>query len=461
MENGYYLKLIYQTVQEYNIIPLTSVCQQSCLFCSHHFNPEDIEVYSGGHLDKGMVFSLFDYINKDRPVYIGESATRIIEGEPFNHPDWQEILREFRLRFPETPLRITTSAAGLNKDDIGTLVDLDSNGSGGLRLTVSVNLLDLEKREEVLGAGSNKQILEILKELNRNEIFVETSFVAIPGVTGWDELENSIYKVSQFENIKLARIMMAGYSKFADADIKNKFLVDRLKLQKQVEDLNDEISIPLIFEPAVINDLQAEILGIIINTPAWSAGLKKGDIIKEISGEKVFSRVDAFNKFKESLENRNKFNLLINRKGRSKELTVNSSGWGRNDYTGLVMANDFSFKEFSKFKNKFESSHYARVLILTSKLAEDRLNLIAEILEDEVGIEIDVMVVASNYFGGNIGSAGLLVVDDYKLIANRVNQLNYDLIITSSALFDIDGRDLKGALRSDLLDLFSTELFII
>ncbi len=176
MENGYYLKLIYQTVQEYNIIPLTSVCQQSCLFCSHHFNPEDIEVYSGGHLDKGMVFSLFDYINKDRPVYIGESATRIIEGEPFNHPDWQEILREFRLRFPETPLRITTSAAGLNKDDIGTLVDLDKNGSGRLRLTVSVNLLDLEKREEVLGAGSNKQILEILKELNRNEIFCGDKF---------------------------------------------------------------------------------------------------------------------------------------------------------------------------------------------------------------------------------------------------------------------------------------------
>ncbi len=100
-------------------------------------------------------------------------------------------------------------------------------------------------------------------------------------------------------------------------------------------------------------------------------------------------------------------------------------------------------------------------MILTSKLAEDRLNLIAEILEDEVGIEIDVMVVASNYFGGNIGSSGLLVVDDYKLIANRVNQLNYDLIITSSALFDIDGRDLKGALRSDLLDLFSIDLFII
>ncbi len=76
-------------------------------------------------------------------------------------------------------------------------------------------------------------------------------------------------------------------------------------------------------------------------------------------------------------------------------------------------------------------------MILTSKLAEDRLNLIAEILENEVGIEIDVMVVESNYFGGNIGSAGLLVVDDYKLIANRVNQLNFDLIITGSALFDI------------------------
>ena len=461
MKNGYYLKLIYQTVQEFNIIPMTSVCQQACLFCSHRFNPKDIEVYSGGHLEKGMVFSLFDYIDKGRPVYIGESATRIIEGEPFNHPDWQEILTEFRTRFPDTPIRITTSAAGLTKEDVNMLADLDEKNSGGLRLTISVNLLDLGKREEVLGAGCNQNILDILKELNRYEIDVEASFVAILGITGWDELEKSIYRVSEFENIKLARIILAGYSKFANDNIKDKFEVDRLKLQEKVEILNSEVSLPIIFEPASINDLNAEIIGVINNTPAWKAGFKKGDIIRKVSDEAVFSRVDAFNKFKQSLASEKKFKVIIERKGNIKELEVNAIGWEEYNYSGLVMANDFSLEEYNKIKSKIDFYQPGKILILTSELARDRLELIAERLEKEFDVVIDVMPVPSNYFGGNIGSAGLLVVDDYKLIKARVDQLNYDLIITNSDLFDLDGRDLKGNLRSELLDLFSTELIII
>ncbi len=461
MKNGYYLKLIYQTVQEFNIIPMTSVCQQACLFCSHRFNPRDIEVYSGGHLEKGMVFSLFDYIDKGRPVYIGESATRIIEGEPFSHPDWQEILIEFSNRFPETPLRITTSAAGLNEDDIKVLADLDKSDSGGLRLIISVNLLDIDKRKKVLGTGCNKNILDILKDLNRYGIDVEASFVAIPKITGWDELEESIYRISEFENIKLARIMLAGYSKFANDNIKAKFKVDRLKLQKKVEALNSKVSLPIIFEPAIINDLDAKVIGVINNTPAWKAGFKKGDIIRKVSDQAVFSRVDVFNKFKQNLANKNKFKVLIERKDNFKELEVNVLGWNEYDYTGLVMANDFSLVDFNNIKSKINRDYTKRILILTSELARDRLELIAVKLEEEFEVGIDVMAVQSKYFGGNIGSAGLLVVDDYKLIKDRVNQLNYDLIITSSALFDVDGKDLKGELRSDLLDLFTTELVII
>lgn len=316
-------------------------------------------------------------------------------------------------------------------------------------------------RDEVLGAGCNSNILEIIKELDRYEIAVEASFVAIPGITGWAELERSIYRVSEFENIKLARVMLAGYSKFASEKIKAKFKVDRFKLQEQVESLNSEVLLPVVFEPAIINDLAAEVIGVIKNTPAWEAGFKKGDIIIEVSGETVFSRVDAFSKFKENLAAKNKFNVLIARKRNNKELKVYAAGWKEYDYTGLVLANDFSPEEFNSIKSKLDSYQPERVLILTSELARDRLELIAEMLEKKFKVRIDVMAVPSNYFGGNIGAAGLLVVDDYKLIKARIDQNNYDLIITGSALFDIDGRDLKGNLRSELLDLFESDLVII
>ena len=58
--------------------------------------------------------------------------------------------------------------------------------------------------------------------------------------------------------------------------------------------------VPLILEPPFIKDLLPRILGVIENTPADRAGLKRGDIITAVNGKRPFSRVDAFRQVQEA-----------------------------------------------------------------------------------------------------------------------------------------------------------------
>ncbi len=41
--------LIFHTAMESNILPITSVCDTKCIFCSHKDNPTDIRVISIPH----------------------------------------------------------------------------------------------------------------------------------------------------------------------------------------------------------------------------------------------------------------------------------------------------------------------------------------------------------------------------------------------------------------------------
>src|SRR5690554_7614434 len=65
--------LLLKTVQDNNILPLSSVCELRCKFCSNRFNPPGVEVYNLGHLEMKLVRELVEYLPAEGPVIIGES----------------------------------------------------------------------------------------------------------------------------------------------------------------------------------------------------------------------------------------------------------------------------------------------------------------------------------------------------------------------------------------------------
>ena len=104
--DGKTLALLYQTVQNDNILPVTTVCNVRCAFCSHHQNPPEVKAIAIPHLDPELVDDLLDYLDGSRKIIIGESTSLIMEGEPFTHPRFFEILEAIRRKFPQTLIQI-------------------------------------------------------------------------------------------------------------------------------------------------------------------------------------------------------------------------------------------------------------------------------------------------------------------------------------------------------------------
>ena len=70
-----------------NILPLTSYCNVRCVFCSHKQNPDGVLIHRLPSLPVAKVEELVQLLDPREKVVIGESATRLVEGEPFTHPE--------------------------------------------------------------------------------------------------------------------------------------------------------------------------------------------------------------------------------------------------------------------------------------------------------------------------------------------------------------------------------------
>lgn len=73
-----------------------------CEFCSHKNNPESILTYGVPNFTGSQLEELVDYLSPDRKIVIGESASRIVEGEPFLYKEFMYILKLIREKYKVT-----------------------------------------------------------------------------------------------------------------------------------------------------------------------------------------------------------------------------------------------------------------------------------------------------------------------------------------------------------------------
>jgi len=73
--------LLYHAARR-GILPLTSGCNASCVFWSHRYTPPGVEVLVLGPRPLAEVRARLDWLAGSEKIVIGESVTRIKEGEP-------------------------------------------------------------------------------------------------------------------------------------------------------------------------------------------------------------------------------------------------------------------------------------------------------------------------------------------------------------------------------------------
>jgi len=442
--------LILKTVQENNILPVTSKCNLKCKFCSHYQNPPELDVESYGHLSLNFIEKMIDFLPKEGAVLLGESATKIIEGEPFSHPQIKEILKILRKKCPEKEIKITTNGSFLSDSIIALINEL-----GNISLNISLNCSSPAERDYLMNDLEGEKVFRAIKSLNNRQIKYNGSIVALPHIMGWDSLKKTI-KFLDKQKAETIRVFMPAFTDYSDESMKFKFALYS-KLNNFVNKINQRVKTPVIFEPPFLKNLDAVIKGVISGTAAADTNLEKGDIIANVNGKKVLSRVDAFTKIKKSE------NPILNLSDNSKSDIVLNKDKGQR--SGLVMDYDLDPVIIDKLIKIIKNCEKSNIILITSKMAKEMLeflnnNQLKEIFPEK---KIKVLEVKNKFFGGSIVTAGLLTVNDIRseLEKYKLKRLENSLIILPSIMFDDYEKDLRGQDFNKILKRFGVEIKIL
>ncbi|MDQ2086666.1 DUF512 domain-containing protein [Herbivorax sp. ANBcel31] len=425
---------IINTVYRTNTLPVISKCNTSCIFCSHKQNPQEVEIFKVEKLDLNDFSEIIEYLSKDKKIVIGESATKIIEGEPFLHKDILEILKMIRKKYKKTVIQITTNGILLNEKIINTLKELQN-----IELNISVNCIDEDKRIRILGLKEKGNIKEKILLL-KDRIKYNASAVLMPDVFDKDEIEEMVEFLND-NGVSSIRFYMQGCTRKSGNSFY--FYDEYFKLSKTVESLKSKYRVPIVLEPAVIENLDCIIEGVIKDAPAFKAGIVEGDSIEKVDGLKVKSRVDGFNK----VTNKKNPELVIERKNEKINIVIEKE---KGEVPGFIVLYDINPDTLIDINRLVTTYKAQNVLFMTSELAFGILKKL--FFQNEINFNYEIIKVKNKFFGGTIKCAGLLTTQDIISVAKEYidKKGEPDLIVLPPIMFDNYGRDLTGRKISEV-----------
>lgn len=448
--SAYIETFISSGAAEANILPVTSQCNLSCVFCSHRQNPPGVMVSRIKSCTLEEVREALPFIDPKRPVVIGESASRIIEGEPLTHPAIREILSLIRCTFPRTPIQITTNGSLLDE----RMVEFFS-GLGGMMVYLSLNSANYRGRTLLTGDVNARQSMAGAGLLKRYGVPYHGSMVAMPYLVGWEDLEDTVMYLCE-QGAQTIRLFMPGYTRLAEQTLRFGQSL-RIEIEEFLSQLRKKAAVPLTAEPPLIKDLEAVTAGVIAGSPADLAGVRAGDVIRAVNGRPALTRVNAF---KSVLKSGNP-EICVGRKNGTHTLILKKKPGER---SGLVMDYDLDPFLIEEIGTLTRRRGVKEALVLTSELAADVIQLgLKRFLKG--GIHVQTEPVKNHFFGGSIGAAGLLTVSDFKhaleIYLTEKTVQKPGMVLLPGLAFDRRGRDLTGRSYSELAGDFDIKIEVL
>ncbi|MDF2532786.1 MAG: radical superfamily enzymePDZ protein [Clostridia bacterium] len=432
--------MLLEAASRYNILTLTTSCAAACVFCSHHQNPKEVEAYYINKLSKEEAENLVEFLDGNSKITIGESATRICEGEPFAFEYLMHILRLIREKYPNVIIQITTSGINIDEAILKELKDLQN-----IELNISLNSCNEAGRKKLYGGKAHMQGIATVEMLKKYDIKWGGSIVAMPHVVGWEDLRQTIAYLSD-RGAATIRVFMPGYTKYTKIALPDNSI--NQELEKMAKALQNTIKTPIIVEPSIINSLDAIVEGVISNSPAGHTSLSEGCKIVSINGKAVYSRVDAYNR----LYATSNPEVSFEKDGKLLSCLISKN---KNSSAGLVFNYDIDPETAVRLERRIKKFSPKECLMLVSKLGYGIINKVIESSEN-----LKIEIVANSYFGGNIMCAGLLVLEDIKDVLRAQCKLP-QVVFLPQVMFDEKGRDLVGRHYMELEQEFDIEVVVL
>lgn len=420
------------------VLPLTSACNLGCVFCNLKWNPPGLRTSRLGHRDPVTVVSEAPLAATRGAVTVGESATRVDEGEPFCHPAALEILQAVR-RATGASLRVTTNATLLDQAAVRALARL-----APIELTVSLNTADRTVRRSLLGDESPDRALEAVAMLAGEGVPFHGSLVAMPHVTGWDDAAATVAFLAS-HGARSIRAFLPGYTSLAPAFLRHP-PGTLSELTRRCEGWTLAYGLPVVPEPGEVRDLRPTVAGVVKGSPAEAAGLGAGDELLEVSGVRPRCRLEAY----DLLTAGTAPSVVVRSGAGLRSVSVRKAPEAP---SGAVFVRDVDMAQIARIRR---AARRGRVTVLGSELG---LRALALALEPELDCgRVRLVPVPSRAFGGSIGSAGLLTTADFLAALPREGG---GTLILPAVAYGSSGRDLFGASWTEVAAAWAGRVWLI
>jgi hypothetical protein len=259
-------KFLYETLAGgyTNQLPIASVCNGHCFFCSNDMNP--FPIYREGFRPVEDIKRGIALLDPGSPaeIRIGDSLPgRVSEGEALRHPQIFDVLKLIRQKIPNKVIQANTNGTVLAPEFIEKLKPFKP-----MKMSISYHSDNPEHWCRIFGLGQNdyqtarKSFFHLAKE----QFLVEGVIVPLPNLVGWEDIEKTVNSLRPF--ISNLIVYPPGYSDLASEEQKKALRTDYAELSLFFQRLrkNFRLSIqvmsdplrPLDFHPAAFMQRTAE-----------------------------------------------------------------------------------------------------------------------------------------------------------------------------------------------------------
>jgi hypothetical protein len=430
------------------------------VFCSHkNIGPADY-LYRFYDYKRRLseVIEHIDFLDTSKKVFIGESATKIFEGEPFLFRGILEVLKAVRKRVKKAAISITTSGGFIPAAFFEIAEEI-----APIEINFSLNSYNKSVRDKIVLDGKTKEAFENFEKLCAcaGGVKLSVSLMALnASLTPADVLLEDIGKIRRMANISVIKIYLPRFSGaqfhnfFADY---GKFERYCLTVKRSLASINDNLcAAPVILEPAPPDFDGGDILvhSVLPGSKAAMKNVAPNDKIKAVNDVAPLSKTHAYRLITAS-KKAPAVTVEPSAGGPAREIVFSGYNRENDGACGLVFTADIPGEAIEKLVaiNKKLENLREKGIVVTTKLSAEYMT---DILEKFNITALSAAAFENFRFGGNIDCVGLLTLEDIR--ANLSSDANKkfraggcNAMVLSSLMFDHLGRDLNGENIADFI----------